>query len=240
MPVAVVARRTDGEGEQETFGWSRRTIVIAAIAFVVVLGAISLAAGAAVDAEELAQFIERLRSFGSRWWAPAALIAAFVVINLIGIPGTPLTLAAGVVWGWLAGGAWVMAAVMIGTTVPYLITRRGFPRLRRTIETRFGALSGRLRGHGLTNVALLRLVHVFPFAAISYAAGLADVKLRDYLIGTFLGTLPGVLIYTYLADSILRGLVSKQEAAVRIAVAAVLLGVLIVASRWLGRKKIHD
>lgn len=93
-----------------------------------------------------------------------------------------------------------------------------------------------MRGHGLTNVALLRLVHVFPFAAISYAAGIAGVKLRDYLLGTFLGSLPGVLIYTYLADSILRGLISAEEAAVRIAVAALLLGVLIVGSRWMGRK----
>lgn len=228
--------QANNDGEQETFGWSRRTIAISAIAFVVLLGAISVAAGAALDREELPRLVERLRTFGGHWWAPLALIAAFVVVNLTGIPGTPLTLAAGVVWGWLAGGLWVMAAIVVGTAVPYFITRQRVPRLRRTIEKRFGTLSGRMRGHGLTNVALLRLVHVFPFAAISYAAGLAGVKLRDYLIGTFVGTLPGVFIYTYLADAILGGLVSTEQAALRIGVAAVLLGVLIVVSRWLARK----
>ena len=141
------------------------------------------------------RLVERLRSVGAHWWAPLALIAAFVV-NLTGIPGTPLTIAAEAV---------------------------------RDAE-------GEDAPARLTNVALLRLVHVFPFAAISYAAGLAGVKLRDYLIGTLIGTLPGVLIYTYLADAILRGLVSTGQAALRIGVAAVLLGVLIVVSRWLARK----
>ena len=228
--------RRDAEGEQETSGWSKRRIVISAIAFVVLLGAISIAAGSALEREGLPRLVERLHAFGDHWWAPLALIAAFVVVNLTGIPGTPLTIAAGVVWGWLAGGLWVIAAIMIGTTVPYLITRQRVPRLRRTIEHSFGSLSQRLRGHGLTNVALLRLVHVFPFAAISYAAGLAGVKLRDYLIGTFIGTLPGVFIYTYLADAILRGLVSTEQAALRIGIAAALLATLIVVSRWLGRK----
>lgn len=134
----VVERRGNGDGGQDTFGWSRRTIVIWAIVFVVVLGALSIAAGAALDGEELSQLVTRLRSLGSRWWAPVALIAAFVVINLVGIPGTPLTLAAGVVWGWLAGGLWVMAAVMAGTTIPYLIARRGVPRLRATSSSASG------------------------------------------------------------------------------------------------------
>jgi uncharacterized membrane protein YdjX (TVP38/TMEM64 family) len=232
----VRPQKTDGEGKQETLGWSRRTVVISAIVFVVVLGAISITAGTALEREGLPRLVERLRAFGDHWWAPLALIAAFVVVNMTGIPGTPLTLAAGVVWGWLFGGFWVMTSIMIGTAVPYLITRQRVPRLRQTIENSFGTLSHRLRGHGVTNVALLRLVHVFPFAAISYAAGLAGVKLRDYLIGTFIGTLPGVLIYTYLADAILSGLVSPEQAALRIGIAAVLLVALIVVSRWLGRK----
>lgn len=231
-----VQRQRDDAAEQEGFGWSRRRIAIGVVVAILALGGISLAAGSAMDAEELSRYVDHLRTFGGRWWAPVALIAAFIIINVTGLPGTPLTLAAGVVWGWLAGGAWVMAAVMIGTAVPYLITMRGVPRLRRTIESRFERLSRRLRGHGLTNVALLRLAHVFPFAAISYAAGLAGVRFRDYLAGTFLGSLPGVFIYTYLADSILRGLVSPGEAAMRLAVAAVLLGALVVVSRWVAGK----
>jgi uncharacterized membrane protein YdjX (TVP38/TMEM64 family) len=220
----------------EELGWSNRTISLIGLGFIALLGGISIAAGTAIQGEELPQVVDRLQAFGRHWWAPAALIVAFAIVNLIGVPGTPLTLAAGAVWGWLAGGLWVMTAIMIGTAVPYFVTRQGVPRFRRTIESRFGALIERLRAHGLSNVALLRLVHVFPFAAISYASGLAGVRLRDYLIGTFLGTVPGVFIYTYLADSILRGLVSKQDAALRIATAAALLATLVVGSRWMGRR----
>ena len=220
----------------DTFSWSRRKIAAGAIAVVLLLAAVSVVAGMHLEGEGLPALVDRLHAIGRHWWAPAALIAAFVVINLVGIPGTPLTLAAGVVWGWLAGAAWVMAAIMIGTAVPFLLTRHATPRLQRTIEKNFGWAVSKLRGSGLTSVMLLRVVHVFPFAAISYAAGLAGVRWRDYLAGTFLGTLPGVVIYTYLADSILRGVVSPKEAAVRIAIAAALLAALVVVPRMLARR----
>jgi phospholipase D1/2 len=216
--------------------WSRRKIVVWAAVAVATLAVVGLVSAEMFELDDLREMVERVRGWGGRWWAPLALIGAFIVINLVGIPGTPLTLAAGAVWGWLAGGAWVMAAVMIGTAVPYLIVKKGAPGMRRNVEARFGWVARRFSHTGITGVLLLRIAHVFPFAAVSYAAGLLDVRPRDYFAGTFLGTLPGVLVYTWLADSILAGIATPEEAARRVAIAAVAFGMLAVVTRLVARR----
>jgi uncharacterized membrane protein YdjX (TVP38/TMEM64 family) len=190
----------------------------------------------AFDRETLTQIAHFLRGFGDRWWAPAALIGAFAVVNLVGLPGTPLTLAAGVVWGWLPGGLWVMAAIMIGTTPPYLIARKGFPQTRRRLQERSRGLSGKIAQEGPTALLVMRLTHLVPFAVLNYAAGLANLRARAFYGATFLGTLPGVFIHTYLADAILGGIVAPEEASGQVLLAGILLATLVVVSRWLARR----
>jgi phospholipase D1/2 len=209
-------------------GWA--LLILAAIA------ALYLALDEVFDREDMERLVERLRSVGNRWWAPAALIGAFVVINLVGLPGTPLTLAAGAVWGWLVGASWVMAAVMIGTAVPYYLARKGAPRLKRRLEERFDGMHERIAKEGLTTLLVMRLTHLIPYAVLSYAAGLAGLRPRDFFVATFFGTLPGVLIYTYLADAILAGLVSPEETGERILLAGFLLAALAVATRVMARR----
>jgi uncharacterized membrane protein YdjX (TVP38/TMEM64 family) len=57
----------------------------------------------------------------------------------------------------------------------------------------------------------MRLVPIVPYNVLNYAAGLAGVKTRDYLVATFIGTIPGIFILTYLASSIASGLVSPHS-----------------------------
>jgi uncharacterized membrane protein YdjX (TVP38/TMEM64 family) len=208
-------------------------------ALLLAVGGVAVLVGRAVGWEDVASLATTLRAFGDRWWAPLALIAAFVVVNLTGLPGTPLTLAAGAVWGWLVGGAWVMLAILLGTAVPYLIARSGSPRVRRVLEARFGVSRRRLQRHGLRALLILRALHVIPFAVLSYAAGLAGMRPRDYFLATFLGTLPGVLVYTYLADALLAGAISGREAAGRVVLAGALVVGLALLSLLARRRLQH-
>lgn len=189
--------------------------------------------GSPTEARELAL---DLRALGDRWWAPLALVAAFVVVNLTGIPGTPLTLAAGAAWGWLAGGAWTMLGILVGTAVPWWIGGRHLPSLRRLLERRFGGIYAKVDDEGMTALLILRALHVIPFAVLGYAAGLAGIRARDYFLATFLGTLPGVLVYTYLADALLEGAVSKGQAGVRVLAAGGLVVALLLATRLARRR----
>lgn len=218
---------------KKTTKW-RRAVGLVAIACVIGVG--GYFASTSFEAADLIRIVDEVQAYGRHWWAPIALILAMIVINLIGLPGTPLTLACGVVWGWKAGGAWMMLATMIGTAPPFYLARRGMPLLSERIRRRFPKTVEWIRGSGFTAIALLRLAHIFPFALISYAAGLAKVRARDYFGGTFVGTLPGIFINTYLADAIVEGVMSTADAKRRIALSAALLAAFIILTNLIAQR----
>ncbi|HVR42885.1 MAG TPA: TVP38/TMEM64 family protein [Thermoanaerobaculia bacterium] len=172
-----------------------------------------------------------LRQAGSQWWAPLAFIAAYAVFNLLLVPATLLTLTAGVVWGWKLGGLYVVVASTIASLAPYLIGRAGSGPLVSRIRRRSARLSKLLEDEGFVTLLLLRLVPIVPYNLLNYAAGLAGVRLRDYVLATFVGTLPGIFIFTFFAESIAAGVLSPRDALLRILLAGTLLGGLVLASR---------
>ena len=86
------------------------------------------------------------------------------------------------------------------------------------------------------SLLLMRLVPIVPYNILNYAAGLAGIPFRTYVAATFIGTIPGIFIFTYLASSISAGLVSPRQAFVRILIAGVLLAGLAVISRLFAGK----
>src|SRR5205814_867142 len=53
---------------------------------------------------------------------------------------------------------------------------------------------------GLKIVLLVRLSPIFPFTLLNYALGLTRVAVRDYVVGSLIGMLPGTLMYVYLGS----------------------------------------
>ncbi|MHB0968330.1 MAG: TVP38/TMEM64 family protein [Thermoanaerobaculia bacterium] len=205
--------------------WLRATVWLAAVALIVALWFSPLRASVGTVATAL----EQLRG---AWWAPLLFIATYAIANVLLFPATPLSLAAGVVWGWWAGGLWVLVASTIGSMFPYLIGRRGSDAVERMLRTRGGAgMLDALRKEGFVSLLLMRLVPLVPYNVLNYAAGFAGVRPRDYVLATFAGTIPGIFTFTYLADAIRMGVVSPRDALARVAVAGVLLGALIIGTR---------
>jgi uncharacterized membrane protein YdjX (TVP38/TMEM64 family) len=210
---------------------------IAVIAGVIAIGvaAFFILRGRGVHPEQIAQW---LRAAGDRWWAPVAFIGLYVVFDVFLIPATILTLTAGVVWGWLLGGLWVLAASTVASAVPYFIGRSGAGWAEELLERRAGRIHRALKDEGFMSLLLMRLVPIVPYNILNYAAGVAGIKVRDYLLATFIGTIPGIFVFTYLASSIASGLVSPRAAFVRILIAGVLLAALALTSRFFaGRVK---
>lgn len=174
---------------------------------------------------------EWLAMIGDRWWAPLAFIALYTLFDTLLLPATIMTLTAGVVWGWWRGGLWVVAASLIGSFVPYLIARSGAPWIDDLMQRRASRVRDALRREGFMTLLLLRLIPVFPYVLINYAAGLAGVGVRDYIVATFVGTLPGIFIFTFLASSIASGVLHLHDAFIRVLVAGALLAVLAIVSR---------
>lgn len=221
----------DSGGDNRNSAGKRIAGLIALVS--VIVAAFFFLRYAGVDLHDVRRW---LGSVGDRWWAPVVFIVLYAVFNTVLLPATALTLTAGVVWGWLLGGVWVLVASTIGSAVPYLLARSGAPWVEKILKDKAGPIYRALEREGFLTLLLMRLVPIVPYNLLNYAAGLAGIRVRDYLLATFLGTIPGIFIFTYLASSIAAGVVSPRQAFVRILIAGSLLGALAVVSRFFAAK----
>ncbi len=218
---------------QETSKW--KPIAIIATVVILAVAVFFILRGRGFHPQQIAQW---LKAVGDRWWAPVAFIGLYAVFNVFLLPATILSLTAGVVWGWFAGGLWVLAASTVASAIPYFIGRSGSAWAEKLLERKAARIHRALRNEGFMSLLLMRLVPIVPYNVLNYAAGVAGIKVRDYLLATFIGTIPGIFIFTYLAASIASGLVSPRAAFVRILIAGALLAALALTSRFFaGRVK---
>lgn len=210
-----------------------RPLAIGAVAIVLFGVALYLLRSHGVESREVAQWLSSVRS---HWWAPLAFIGLYALFNTFLLPATVLTLAAGAVWGWMLGGLWVLVASTTGSAVPYLIAYAGGSKIEQMIRRRAGRIHALLEDEGFLTLLLMRLVPIVPYNVLNYAAGLARIRPRDYFAATFIGTIPGIFIFTYLASAITSGLVSPRDAFIRILFAGVLLAALALVSRFFAGK----
>ena len=130
-----------------------------------------------------------------------ATVALFMLIYIaqtaLSLPGaTILSLAAGALFGPWFGSLYAVTAATLGAGVAFLAVRYLF---RDGVVKKFGVklegINRELEGRGLNYLLFLRLVPVFPFFLINLAAGLTRLPLRTFLLGTFVGIIPGGFVY---------------------------------------------
>ncbi|MCI0434852.1 MAG: TVP38/TMEM64 family protein, partial [Gemmatimonadetes bacterium] len=107
--------------------------------------------------------------------------------------GAIFGLAQGIALASLASVAGATAAFFIGRTIA-----RGWVSHRVESLPRFRALDRALAQKGFLIVMLTRLSPLFPFNLLNYAYGLTAVRVRDYVVASWLGMLPGTALYVYL------------------------------------------
>lgn len=156
-----------------------------------------------------------IRSLGSLGVAVYAIL--YILSPVVMFPASLLTLAAGFLYGPLWGTLLVSPASVAGSTLAFLLGRTvARERVKRRIESnaRFSAIDAAVETTGLKVVFLLRLSPIFPFTLLNYALGLTRVRLRDYILGSFLGMLPGTFLYVYLGSSVanIAALTSRKAA----------------------------
>jgi len=120
------------------------------------------------------------------------------------LPGSAMTALAGVMFGFVKGSLIVIIASNIGCQITFLIARYlGRDFIQRFIkeDSFVDRTSTKMEKNGFMVMMYLRLLPIFPFNVINYASGLTPIKYRDYAIASFLGMLPGTLVYVYLAAS---------------------------------------
>ncbi|MDQ3759535.1 MAG: TVP38/TMEM64 family protein [Actinomycetota bacterium] len=169
-----------------------RAVLVAVAAF------IATAATIAIVLQPSQEDLEGVFSGGGAL-GPVIYSVAYAALTVAFIPGLPLTLAAGALYGAVGGAAVSVVGATVGATLAFLLARRG---TRGSIEQvkgkRLAVIEERLSGKGLLALLTMRLIPVFPFNALNYAAGASSIGVRDYVIATFFGIIPGALAYSAL------------------------------------------
>ncbi len=127
---------------------------------------------------------------------PLVFVLGYALIVQVPSPAGLLTIAGGALFGLWQGTALVLVAALLGAWLSYEIGRLlGRDAVARLTGGRLRRVDRLLRHHGLAAVVAVRLLPVLPFAAVNYSAGLSGVGRRDYLLGSAVGMLPGVIAY---------------------------------------------
>ena len=136
--------------------------------------------------------------------APLAFMGIYALVVALSVPAASiLTIFAGFLFGWFAGGALVAVAATAGATVLFLAARTAFGDfLRERAGGRALRLAEGFEKDAFGYLLALRLAPVFPFFVVNIAPAFFHVRLRTYLAATFLGILPGTFAYAYLGRSI--------------------------------------
>jgi uncharacterized membrane protein YdjX (TVP38/TMEM64 family) len=143
------------------------------------------------------QSINSLGSVGA-----LAFIALYIIATVAFLPGSILTLGAGVVFGVVLGSLYVFIGATLGATAAFLVGRylaRRWVAGKIANNKKFAAIDKAVGREGLKIVLLTRLSPIFPFNLLNYAFGITDVSLKDYFIGS-VGMIPGTIMYVYIGS----------------------------------------
>ncbi len=131
-----------------------------------------------------------------------AFMLIYIVATVAFLPGSILTLGAGVVFGVVLGSIYVFIGATIGATLAFLVGRyfaRGWISKKIAGNAKFGAIDRAVGEEGLKIVLLTRLSPIFPFNLLNYGLGVTGVSLKDYVIAS-VGMIPGTIMYVYLGS----------------------------------------
>src|SRR5436309_2727572 len=147
-------------------------------------------------------------------WGPVIFVGIYVVATVFFIPGSVLTLGAGAVFGVVLGSVCVSIAATLGATAAFLVGRYlARDAIARKIEKneKFAAIDRAVADEGWKIVFLTRLSPVFPFTLLNYAFGLTRVRLSHYVLASWIGMMPGTVMYVYLGSLVNVGVGHRQR-----------------------------
>jgi len=172
---------------------------------------------------------ERLQGLisGYGYWAPLIYIMLYSAAPALFMPGLPLTILGGLLFGPVWGVVYTIIGATSGASVAFLVARY---LGREWISTkmsgpRWEKLDADVAHHGWKIVALTRLIPLFPFNLLNYAFGITRIPFLHYALTSFVCMLPATIAYVSLSSSV--GQLLKGELSVEFGIG---LGLVVLLS----------
>ncbi len=129
----------------------------------------------------------------------------YLVSGFVFFPVTLLSLITAAVFGALMGPALAMCGSLLSAAIMFWLGHfAGLKGLRSLFGSRVRAIDQYFERAGIIGVAIIRLIPIAPFTLVNLAAGISSVRFFSFIIGTFLGFLPGLFAKGIVADSLMQ------------------------------------
>jgi phosphatidylserine/phosphatidylglycerophosphate/cardiolipin synthase-like enzyme/uncharacterized membrane protein YdjX (TVP38/TMEM64 family) len=172
--------------------------------------------------------------FSRVWWAPLVVLLAYTPACIVLFPRALITLLAVAAFGPWHGFAYAMVGVLIACGATYVVGREmNRETVRRLARGRLNRLSRVMRRRGVLAMTAVRLVPIAPFAVVNVVAGAIHLRLRDFMLGSALGILPGTLVATVFGDQLVTGI--RDPRSINLWLVVGLVAALIIGTRYVRR-----
>ena len=153
--------------------------------------------------ENIPKLKEEISNFGI--FAPLVYIAFYVLATIFFLPGLPVTMLAGLVFGPVWGVVYASIGSVIGISCAFLITRyvaRGMVERWVNRNAQFRRIDEGVRRQGWRMLMITRLLPIFPFNLQNYAYGLTKIKFVTFFFVSWICMLPGTAAYVQLGAAV--------------------------------------
>ncbi|NRO98484.1 hypothetical protein GWC77_21405 [Paraburkholderia sp. NMBU_R16] len=188
----------------------------------------------------LASIVHWGRRIGALPLAPLIVLGGYVVAAVLSVPITVLIAATGLAFGAWPGLGYALGGTLLAAAATYGIgVALGRDAVRRLAGARANRLSERIGRRGIVTMMVLRLLPIAPFTVVNLVAGASHISLRDYLLGTMLGMLPGTVLTVTFAHQLLATIRHPGGGAwaTLVAIGAALVGASVLLQRWLNPRR---
>lgn len=184
--------------------WSTKTLIGIALIAVALFGlAMAWSYTSLSDFADAGHVSKLLSAYSQSIWGPPLVVAAFVVGGLVVFPVLVLIAATAAALGPWLGFFTAMTGVLLSAFVLFVIGRvLGRERLQRLLGRRAARIQDRVVGKGILAVVVIRMIPIAPFSVVNVVAGASTLPLRDFMVGTLLGSMPGILAMVVLGAQI--------------------------------------
>jgi len=199
VDAKVTRERTFAAGEEIKKGGVKRLCLLFGI-FAVILAVRLTGATQYLQQDILRQWIQ-----GYGVLAPAIYMLIYTLAPAVLLPGLPITIVGGILFGPFWGIIYTITGATLGACVAFLVARyiaRDWVE-GKLVSPRWRRLDQGVRDHGWKVVVFTRLIPLFPFNLLNYAFGLTKIRFLHYAITTFICMLPACIAFIVFSSSLL-------------------------------------
>ena len=176
----------------------------------------------------LSRVIDDVRNAGPRGFL-ILLAIQFMQIVVAFIPGEVVQMAACMMYGpWLGAAVVLLGCIISSAFVFAVVHRLGAPFVRDMVPTKYLDIFNAFEESGKLSIVvfILFLIPAMPKDTFTYLVPLTNMRMRDFLVLSNVGRIPGIVISTYAANGLVDGNITQSI--IIFAVVAVIAIVAIV------------